>query len=296
MDAITETSPEPQLKKEHPIVDRLIESVKEKNLSDFGRKTGERDWKDHKVNINDIVINTDGPLIEIGGPTEGGYELIDVDALPKKLIVSNISNNAPIYDSAGELIEYYGRVDFLADGKNMPIKDDSAAGVFMSGIPTKNDDKSFIKEAHRVLKNKGLLLIQGMGEINLDYIQQLGFNPLLIRVFLYFPGEFKKPFFLSGNISDIIGIFQKTDKNDYSNEATNWEKIIQESKETRRKLFMPKYDIKDGHLLNDAERINGLGEKCGLPLFYKLSVQTDWHDLTAHEAFQYIASKNDIVE
>src|SRR3989344_8339438 len=54
-----------------------------------------RTWNSEFCNVEHELALRKGPLIEVAGPTEGGYRSIDIEKRPKKLLVSNIVPGAP---------------------------------------------------------------------------------------------------------------------------------------------------------------------------------------------------------
>lgn len=161
-------------------------------------------------NIEEKIKELKGPYIEIAGPTAKGYELIDVNNLDKKLYVSNL------YDSSRR-----GQLDFRGDVKRLPIKDASVGALFVSNLGGSQSDSSSelkklrgmlfsekrdlvtnkemekysqlsrdeqrqlkdeaIKEAFRVLENKGLLIWQGGDKGDVVAAERLGFVRKIIK-------------------------------------------------------------------------------------------------------------------
>ncbi|RMD58778.1 hypothetical protein D6821_02745 [Candidatus Parcubacteria bacterium] len=147
----------------------------------------------------------DFPLVEVGGPTPHGYCLIDCNQLPRRLLVSNIFAGLPKF--RGTLLFLEGKVDFRADGRCLPLRDESVAALFGSSIggahfsdkrlqerlsrftddykmsrreksrQTKVLRQKIIVEARRVLIAHGLLVWQG-GNIDADveFALKLGFE------------------------------------------------------------------------------------------------------------------------
>lgn len=87
---------------------------------------------DLKKRLNEIT----GPFIEVAGPTEGGYNLVDLDKLNNKVFTSNVfpgcPNFAQDHRTGDELLNYYGKVDFMADATELPFKDSTIGAIFIS--------------------------------------------------------------------------------------------------------------------------------------------------------------------
>ncbi len=90
-------------------------------------------WVAEGFDLQTEMYQLDGPTVEIAGPTREGYWPLDDIDIPNPTLVSNISlNNRPI--------TFPGEVDFLADGTNMPLADNSVSVVLVSGFPMISDD------------------------------------------------------------------------------------------------------------------------------------------------------------
>lgn len=84
-----------------------------------------------------LLNKVSGPLIEIGGPTKDGYDLVDFKKLNKKLLVFNLFPGNPVFigPPGSELptrMTYLGRVDFVADAFNLPISDNIVGAIFVA--------------------------------------------------------------------------------------------------------------------------------------------------------------------
>jgi hypothetical protein len=77
-------------------------------------------WKDPDFDIEDKLKSVKGPLIEVAGPSEDGYSMIDTDSLEKKIYTSNLYKGCPIFED-GKVVNYFGKVDFLADVKKTAV-------------------------------------------------------------------------------------------------------------------------------------------------------------------------------
>lgn len=147
--------------------------------------------------INELT-KIKGPLIEIGGPTDSGFELIDIKALPKEILVSNLGPGARLFfdqcdTDINESNKYYGRVDFQADGQNLPIRDESAGAIFIRCLgnikepdriidpieDAANDLKlktNVINEVYRVLENGGIFILERIQSEYFEFAKKAGFK------------------------------------------------------------------------------------------------------------------------
>jgi hypothetical protein len=78
-----------------------------------------------------------GPIVEIGGPTSGGFYFLDNIELQSKPIITNISARPALYaENASQLAE---QVDELMDATKMAYSDGSVAIFLMSAISISSD-------------------------------------------------------------------------------------------------------------------------------------------------------------
>lgn len=172
--------------KENP---KEVEPEKKEELNNF---------YEEGFDVYEALKQVKGPYIEVAGPTEGGYMLIETEKLGRKLTISNQSASWA-----------KGKIDFEANATDLPMKDGSIGALFISclGGMQKDDSEELkklefksrfskkesalyeklsyeskrrlrdgaLQEAFRVLEDKGLLIWQG-GEKE-DYIKalELGF-------------------------------------------------------------------------------------------------------------------------
>jgi hypothetical protein len=125
----------------------------------FGPKSVE--WKKDDFDLLETIKGLNSPVIEVAGPTDRGFELIDESKLDREVWVSNISPGYPMWnDNTGEFIGYFGKVDFQADATTLPFATDSLGGILASCLPSEVREDA-IKEASRSLKEGGVLVWQG---------------------------------------------------------------------------------------------------------------------------------------
>lgn len=135
-------------------------------------------WEREGFSVTESIKQLSGPLIEIAGPTEEGYDLVDFSKLgnDKKLFISNLSPGCPLYDQmTGEFLGYAGKLDFQADATKMPIKNEGCGALFASCVPTQIREKT-LAEAHRVLQEGGLFVWQGALDNDIEIAKKSGFE------------------------------------------------------------------------------------------------------------------------
>lgn len=144
------------------------------------------------------IAEREGTTLEIGGPSEE-YYLEELDKLKK--VISNIELGTSLYDpDTGEFLGYHGKVDMMADGRNIPIREKSV-GILLCSYLDYKIIGGMIEEAGRVLEKKGLLVIQA-GSLFIrrhsKLLKRLGFRKMQTRKAYYDDG---------GDVE--CGIFQK---------------------------------------------------------------------------------------
>lgn len=91
-------------------------------------------------NLQKSVNRSSGPIIEIGGPSSGGYYFLENISLPSKPIITNLRDS--LFGELGK------QVDQLVDGQKLPYDDSSVGIVLMQHL-------DFIKEDSRPLEQAG---------------------------------------------------------------------------------------------------------------------------------------------
>lgn len=157
--------------------------------------------------INDYLLQTHGPALEIGGPTKQGYLLLNNVEFPNKLVISNaypetedvarmdVTTRLPFENSSlGCIISSCLPVVDLSN----PLRDAREINLVIRSLNTLADDftnsrydrlpldeftnisprTAFIKESCRVLETGGLLVIKSLLGSELRIINQLGFEEL----------------------------------------------------------------------------------------------------------------------
>lgn len=128
--------------------------------------------------LESALKNYKGPIIEVGGPSDRDvirWYHTDIENSRKEMYISNITPH-PLYLSGGvPKIEYEGKIDFLADATNLPLRDGSVNVLYASCLP-ENVRNGFFAEAHRVMSNDSLLIAPGLGEDDMNKIITRGFH------------------------------------------------------------------------------------------------------------------------
>jgi len=142
-----------------------------------------------------------GPLIEVAGPTEDGFDFVDIEKLPGKIFVSNLYPGTPRFKT-GNMIGYYGLVDFRGDGRSLPVKEGSVGAIFLSCLGrTRGKDgesetekyrlnkelrENVMEEAYKVLKPGGILVFEKTKREDFEFATRLGFELKQYKVKKFF--------------------------------------------------------------------------------------------------------------
>ena len=142
-----------------------------------------QEGKDNNFDLLEELKKKRGTVIEIGGPTPDGYRLspnvvvdmVDVEDGARVMYIIDRRLGKQIVDESTGEIGHMGVHDFIADGTQLPIDSKTLSGVFVSCLPlTGNLRERVIIEANRVLKNDGILVLQGGTKEDLDFAKCLG--------------------------------------------------------------------------------------------------------------------------
>lgn len=126
-------------------------------------------WRNPGFNVREELKHVNGPLVELAGPTDWGFELVNTNNLPKKLHISNVpegfcSDAVPV-----------GPVNFFADATKTPFQTGKVGAIFVSCLykPLRVDA---LREANRVLENNGLLIWQSAVLQDIELAKNLSFE------------------------------------------------------------------------------------------------------------------------
>lgn len=93
------------------------------------------EWVDSNFDVEKRLKELKGPMIEIAGPTEAGYDLVDLnnseEKLNKKFFVSNVFSDDHVVNSV-DFDTNKITVDFQASAAALPIKNNAASAIFCS--------------------------------------------------------------------------------------------------------------------------------------------------------------------
>ncbi len=118
------------------------------------KKTGLLDalhWKDEGFDLDTVLDGLQKPMIEIGGPSAGGFRLADIGVLKKSGANLFISDIRPTRG-----------IDVQLDALQMPFADSSIGAIFMSFKPIDVETAKFAQEVSRVLDDGGLCIMRGV--------------------------------------------------------------------------------------------------------------------------------------
>lgn len=133
-------------------------------------------WKKDGFEVIDALRTIHGPIIEVAGPTRGGYSLVDLSKLDRNIFVSNITPGLGLSDPrTTEFIGYAGKVDLQADATKLPLASNKVGALFTSCL-SHFMAPPFINEAMRTLEPGGLLIYQGGRSENMNYALKAGFQ------------------------------------------------------------------------------------------------------------------------
>lgn len=131
-----------------------------------------------------------GAFIEIAGPTVDGYHLVDFSKLDRRVEVSNISPGCPIYDEeTGQLVTYWGTVDFQADSQQLPLRSNAVGALFASRL-LKSTLPHTTQKAHRVLEPGGIWVLEHLPEEAIDTFKHYDFVTQYDAVLLTANGKY----------------------------------------------------------------------------------------------------------
>lgn len=92
-------------------------------------------WRE--ADAKNLVGESDGPIVEIGGPSDLGYFFLEGVGLKSKPVITNISDSpAPYAQNPQELA---GQVQEIVDGRDMPYKDNTV-GIFLISYMSSSSD------------------------------------------------------------------------------------------------------------------------------------------------------------
>jgi SAM-dependent methyltransferase len=135
-------------------------------------------FQENKQEIQKIINSFSGRIIEIGGPTPGGFVVVNElgFTMPDKITVTNISNQV--------IINPFGKnptmhdVDMIADVTALPFKDNEIDMIISSSLPFSLHEALF-SESKRVLIPGGLLIVENQNDEDKQRAKKYNYSPLL---------------------------------------------------------------------------------------------------------------------
>jgi hypothetical protein len=145
-------------------------------------------WKEPGFDLRKRINETEGLVIELGGPSDNPkssditdrYRVLGLDSRQlqqaKKLIVTNVTESRSYDELTGKLISEIQPIDAMIDATHLPFPDTSLGAVLMTKI-SRNLAKyqQIISETGRCLKPGGLLVWQGIEPKEIAQIEKFGF-------------------------------------------------------------------------------------------------------------------------
>ncbi len=93
----------------------------------------------------DVIAQMEGPIVEIGGPTDDGFFYLDGVVLKSKPVITNKVPFQTLVEDIELAAQLDQQIDEFFDGRDMPYVDGSLGIVMMSYV-TRADDKEFYPE------------------------------------------------------------------------------------------------------------------------------------------------------
>lgn len=96
-------------------------------------------WVKPGFDIQARLKGIQGPFIEIGGPTDGGYVFLHDIELPSPVIITNVSDNPLPFAPDSKVLATH--VEKVFDGRHLPYPDNSLAMVLAQHLPVVDDQQ-----------------------------------------------------------------------------------------------------------------------------------------------------------
>ena len=137
----------------------------------------EEKWTKGGFNLHETIQQTTSPLVELGGPTPQGYELVDFDNFPdKQILIINIDPQTVKRDLDNRnysISPEKKRVDLQADATKLPFEDQSIGVLFASALPI-DIHADIFRDAVRVLSPGGIMVWEGGREEDINLAKNNG--------------------------------------------------------------------------------------------------------------------------
>jgi hypothetical protein len=106
-------------------------AAREKRI--FWRPNKYKTFTDKNFSLENELQRLNGPFLELGGPTEEGYFHLDRMQLPKRVLLSNV--DMPDFIPQEYRDSVADSIDFVIDGSDIDLPEDSLGMVMASHIP-----------------------------------------------------------------------------------------------------------------------------------------------------------------
>lgn len=190
-----------------------LQEISQENLPEEKIDFNKHDliWDDESVDVEGDLSKVGATIIEIGGPTIKGFELLHASKLQNPVYISNIKNGLPVYKHSlfgGYKEKIIRKVDFVASGSQMPIKDESVDAVLAACLPSERGIGEqglrfqVVQEAINALKIGGYLILNGARYEDIEYAISLGFVP--VRAIIH-------PYELPNRLEKSLGFSYRTE-------------------------------------------------------------------------------------
>lgn len=90
------------------------------------------EWQQPGLDLPELISCLEGPILEIGGPSDQGYYYLRDVNLPSRVIISNVTQNAMPYAPNAKLLQVM--IEKIVDGRHFPYEDNSLAMVLASHL------------------------------------------------------------------------------------------------------------------------------------------------------------------
>ena len=160
------------------LVKRLVTTLKyvlaERLIQDpyYRKKKTYPDYLSQDFDARDAINNTNGKIVELGGPTPDDYTSLGLKLsdLDREVTITNIISPTP--DTNMEV----SRVDV----RFMPYKKGSLGAIFSTGLPS-SEYPFMLHGASRCLEDGGFLIMQHILPSTIGNAMEMGFKPKVVK-------------------------------------------------------------------------------------------------------------------
>lgn len=126
---------------------------------------------DNEFDLQTTINTLNAPALEVGGPTQDGFEVFEGISFPKKILISNLE---PMTDKELHLrgiSREDARLDLAADTRSLPFANESL-GIVMAHGMTKHSEAVLSLEKYKQNGEKILAKLAVKGAIDSDEFQE----------------------------------------------------------------------------------------------------------------------------